>query len=109
MVINHISQQIRHAVAQGNCRPINIARRELEIPIGYMNNEEKAIYSLMEGCKDEKVLDYLTRRMRNSLRRLNIKGICWKLEKCEFRDDFLIVMNLDISSLIWNPYTSCRN
>lgn len=109
MVLNFISEQIRKTMASRDYASCQGAMSEKEIPIGLMNDEEKAIYSLMENCKNERALHYLKRRMNNSLRRLNIRGIYWKVEKCEFREGFIIVMELDTSRLTRQYYLPCLN
>ena len=110
MVINSVVAELRAVIIKKDYRQVEIPIKYSEIPVGRMNQEEKAIYSLLlknfETNFDNKDrtnnINFLIKKLVKSLKRFGE-------EKYSFRSDFVVVTKLDISRLIWRPYSPNLN
>lgn len=103
MIINNVSREISRIIRDGDYEPIITPIGDFEIPICQMTKEEKAIYTMLERCEDFVIAKFLLKRLNNSFRRLGKAG------NYHCRQGFEIVVKLDLSRLIWRPYTPSLN
>jgi hypothetical protein len=103
MIIKYVSQEIRRIISETDYESIKTPVGDLEMPIGYMNDEEKALFTLLSRCTDCHTALFLNNRLQISFRRLDGGHGVNYCYHC--RADFVVAADLDISSLIWRPYT----
>lgn len=102
MIINNVSQELRKIKLENSYEPVKTSIGSEEIPVGSMNNEEKSIILFLDRTDDERTILYLKDRLNNSLRRFGS-------ERYFCRQGEVVVTHLNLSRLIWRPYTPNLN
>lgn len=102
MILNTVYQEIKRIIDEGVYGEVDIPLNNLEIPVGHMNDEEKAIFSLLIKSEEEAVKNFLNKRLKNSFRRFGDANYF-------VRQNFIVVTELDIYSLKWHIYLPHQN